>query len=85
MLLATIRIGEARINDAEDLWRRAQAVQLGDQPEPSFHLVRAEILKARGDIPGAISEYRKELEIQPGNEEITAALKLAQDVPGSPR
>jgi hypothetical protein len=83
LLLATIRVGEGQINEAEDLWRQSQVVESGGQPELTFHLVHAEILKARGDLRGAISEYRKELELQPGNEEITAALMRAQRAPAN--
>jgi hypothetical protein len=47
-------------------------------------------LKARGDLAGAIAEYRKELEVQPDNEEIEASLADAEQaaagrVPGRTR
>src|SRR5262249_39963626 len=66
LLLAIILIGEGHIDEAEAQWRQSQTVQMGNQPEPSFHLVRAELLRARGDLRGAIGEYHKELDVQPG-------------------
>jgi Flp pilus assembly protein TadD len=78
LLLAAILVRQGRIAEADEEWRQSRAVQLGDQPEPTFHLVRAEILRARGDLQGAIAEYRKELEVQPANEEIVASLSQAE-------
>jgi Flp pilus assembly protein TadD len=90
LLLALIQVRQHRLDEAEEQWRQSMAVQLGKNEERSFHLVHAEILKARGDLAGAIAEYRKELEVQPDNEEIEASLAVAEQaaagrVPGRTR
>jgi tetratricopeptide (TPR) repeat protein len=79
LLLAAILIGQHRVDEAEEQWQQSRAVQLGDRPEPAFHLVRADILMARGDFLGAVAEYRNELEVQPGNQEIATSLLRAED------
>jgi tetratricopeptide (TPR) repeat protein len=83
LLLATILLGKHQLVEAETVWNQSKAIQIGSLPQPSFHLVHAEILKMHGDLSEAAREYAKELELQPGNPEITAALSntlaLARD------
>jgi protein O-mannosyl-transferase len=73
LVLAAIRLRQGRIDDAEEAWRAAVRAQ-GPSEELSLHYVRGEILKAQGDLLDAAEEFRKELQVQPGNHEILAEL-----------
>ena len=84
LLLATILLGKHQLIEAETVWNQSKAVRSG-LPQPSFHLVHAEILKAHGNLPEAAREYVKELELQPGNPEITAALSKTLALAGERR
>ncbi|HEY5482046.1 MAG TPA: tetratricopeptide repeat protein, partial [Verrucomicrobiae bacterium] len=78
LLIATIRLWGKRVDDAEWYWRKAVSAQQGPNEERTLHCVRGEILRARGDFRGAIAEFRKELEVQPGNQEILAELNATE-------
>jgi protein O-mannosyl-transferase len=77
LVLAAIRLQQGRIDDAETDWRAAVGAQ-GPNEELSLHYVHGEILKARGDLLDAAKEFRRELEVQPGNAEILSELESVQ-------
>jgi hypothetical protein len=73
LVLATIRLLQGRIADAEQDWDAAVRAEAGGE-ELSLHYVHGEILKAKGDLHGAAQEFRKELLVQPNNPEILGEL-----------
>lgn len=73
LVMAVIKLQQGRLKEAADNWNDAVRSQ-GSNEELSVHYVHGEILKAQGDLLDAAEEFRKELQIQPGNREILSEL-----------
>jgi len=71
------RLTQNRIDDAEELWRRALSIRYGSTDARGLHLLGGQILKARGNLTGAAAEFKLELAGDPENEE---ASRLLQEV-----
>ena len=75
-ILILTRLGENRTADAETIWRRAVRAA-GTGETRGLHLLGGQILRTRGDLPGAAAEFRLELTGSPESEE---AARLLEEV-----
>ena len=73
MLILT-RLAQNRTVDAEMVWRRA-VLAAGTGEARGLHLLGGQILKTRGDLPGAAAEFRLELAASPESEEAAHQLE----------
>lgn len=73
LVIAAMRLVQGRVSDAAENWNAAVRAQ-GPNQELSLHYVHGEILKAQGDFLDAADEFRRELQVQPGNREILSEL-----------
>jgi tetratricopeptide (TPR) repeat protein len=73
MLILT-RLAQNQTDDAETIWRRA-VVAAGPRQAQGLHLLGGQILKTRGDLPGAAAEFRRELAASPESEEAARQLE----------
>jgi tetratricopeptide (TPR) repeat protein len=68
-LQAQLRLGAGRHEEAEALLDLAEEAneESHDVPPPELVHARGTMLRVRGDLPGAIAEYRTALELDPGS------------------
>jgi hypothetical protein len=72
--LILTRLAQNRIAEAETIWRRA-LLTAGTGEARGLHLLGGQILKTRGDLPGAAAEFRLELSASPESEEAARQLE----------
>jgi tetratricopeptide (TPR) repeat protein len=73
-ILILTRLAQNRTADAETIWRRA-VLAAGTGEARGLHLLGGQILKTRGDLPGAAAEFRLELAGSPESEEAARQLE----------
>jgi tetratricopeptide (TPR) repeat protein len=71
--LAWIYAHTGRLDEAEKVW--TTAAERTPHPEVALFAIRADILRARGDLAGAEEQIRRALDLQPDNQGFRAQLK----------